>query len=283
MKRPAYLAGQWYPDTDLACQKAMDAHAAAACPQVGSWRGLVAPHAGWFYSGDAMGHGYRWLGEANPDADLVVLFGSHLGAYDNSTIFCDEAWETPVGALRTAIPLAHKLVNSLALTREPASPAHTDNAAEVHMPWIRRFFGGAELLMLGVAANETALSLGKLVAEVCLDAGRHAVFIGSTDLTHYGPSYGFEPRGVGESAAGWVRDVNDQGFLDCLVEGDASAALVHARENKSACCPGAAAAALCASRVGRSDTRQASLVDHYLSSDVMAGPSFVGYGAVVVQ
>ena len=280
--RRAYLANRWYPGAEHGCREAIDNHASEAQPRDGLWRALVAPHAGWAFSGDAMGRGYRWLSESNPDVDLVVVYGSHRGPDGPTTVFCDEGWETPLGLLETAEPVALEVRERLTLGREPAVPARPDNAAEVHMPFVKHFFSQAELLMVGVEASERALDIGKTVADICLELGRKPVFVGSTDLTHYGPNYGYSPQGSGAAAVDWVRRVNDRGFLDPLLGGEPKDALEHALAHGSACCPGAVLAAVgSASRVA-SDSSAPTLVDHYLSADVMPSDSFVGYASVVL-
>jgi len=105
--------------------------------------------------------------------------------------------------------------------------------------------------------------------------------VGSTDLTHYGPSYYFTDHGSGDDAARWVRDDNDQGFIDRVLAGDAKGLLAHAHEHHSACCPGAVAATLAALRaVGHAPAPR--LIDHYLSCDIQPHASFVGYASVAL-
>ena len=63
--------------------------------------------------------------------------------------------------------------------------------------------------------------------------------------------------------------------------GDLAGLVSHAREEGSACCPGAVAAALAyAQTVAPSHTPH--LVTHYLSCDVQPATSFVGYGSVLL-
>ena len=68
--------------------------------------------------------------------------------------------------------------------------------------------------------------------------------IGSTDLTHYGPNYGFVPRGLGASSVEWVKKENDKGFIEEALRMNAEGLLHHAVENNSACSPGAVASAV---------------------------------------
>jgi len=281
MLRPSFLKGQWYPGTEADCREAIEAHAATAKPTQGPYRGLIGPHAGWTYSGDAAGRAYAWLRAAEPDPDLVVVFGSHRGPNGPSTVFCDEGWDTPLGALRTAVTLATQVRIDLGLREEPVVPSHPDNAVELHLPFVRYFFPRAELLMCGVAASDEAIAIGKRVGELVLDAKRRAVFVGSTDLTHYGPNYGFEPAGQGEKAVRWVREKNDRELIDLVLAQDSAAVVRHGTEKQSACCPGAVAASLAAiAAYGGRATPQ--LIDHTLSYDVRPDASFVGYAGILL-
>ena len=135
--------------------------------------------------------------------------------------------------------------------------------------------------MLGVAAAPIATEIGAQVGAACLAAGRDAVFVGSTDLTHYGPNYGFVPKGTGEEAVRWVREEIDSGFIACVLAGDPAALLAHAVREQSACCPGAVAATL-AALCAYGHAPAPSLLTHYLSYDVRPSSSFVGYASIAL-
>lgn len=280
--RRAFLAGQWYPADPDDCRAAIRDHARDAEVCSGTFNGLIGPHAGWTYSGDCAGRGYRQLRESCPsDVDLVVVFGSHRGPSGPNTVFRDDAWATPLGALETATDLADEVARALSLQDEPVNPARPDNAVELHLPFIKAYFEDAQMLMLGVEASQSALSIGRTVGELIRDHDRSAVFIGSTDLTHYGPSYGWSPHGTGKDSVGWVRDTNDRGFIDALLRDDPGGAVDHALAEQSACCPGATVAAVEAVRAYAGAVTP-TLVDHYLSYDVRPSSSFVGYASLVI-
>lgn len=277
MNRKAYLAGRWYPDGGAECRAAIEAYEAPSIK--GDFAGIIAPHAGWTYSGACAAHTYAVLGKKRDDAELVVLFGSHRGPHGPNTVFRDHGWETPLGVLETDTELADAIAKELSIAEEPARPSRPDNAVEVHLPFVRHFFPRARFVMLGVAAAEIALDIGRRVGEMVRDRGGDAVFVGSTDLTHYGPNYDFSPAGGGERAVEWVRAQNDAGFVDAVLADDPKSALAHAVQNQSACCPGAAVAAMEAARAVRGKIAPA-LVEHYLSYDVRPDSSFVGYAGL---
>ena len=67
---------------------------------------------------------------------------------------------------------------------------------------------------------------------------------GSTDLTHYGPNYGFAPKGFGPEAVKWVKEVNDRKFIDQALKLDGPGMLKAAQQDQSACSAGGAVAAV---------------------------------------
>jgi 3-isopropylmalate dehydratase large subunit len=78
--------------------------------------------------------------------------------------------------------------------------------------------------MLGVEASGRALDIGRRTGE--LTAARKTVFVGSTDLTHYGPNYELEAAGEGADAIVWTR-ANDAGFLVRVLANDPGGAVEH--------------------------------------------------------
>ena len=119
----------------------------------------------------------------------------------------------------------------------------------------------------------------------CVSTGATIVAIGSTDLTHYGPRYGFTPMGVGSESLQWAHEVNDRQFIDLAVGLEPERLLANALENGNACGPGAAAAAVSAAK--RLGARKGVLLAHTNSNEVMlremgtASRDSVGYAAIV--
>lgn len=293
----AELAGRWYPADAEACLAALmrfcgplDAAPRDAEPA----RGLVAPHAGFVYSGAVAGAGYAAL--ARDDVSLVVLFAGHLGLRDPDMLWLVDAYQTPLGSIPSATRWGRRLAPALGLRAvgAQAGPAGADNAVELHLPFIRYTFGDTPLLVVGVAPTPRARVLGQALGTALRKGGERPVFIASTDLTHYGPAYGFTPRARGSAARDWVREVHDRRFIDAVLARDPAAVLSAGRAG-SACCPGAVAAtleALAAQEALAADEAPAGpesaaprLISHILSIDVVAAPPgadehFVGYASV---
>lgn len=259
----------WYPSTEAETAAALDGYLAG----VGRGRAsaCVAPHAGWYFSGRLAA---RALAALDPGADVVVVMGGHLGPRSAPLAAFEDAFETPCGDIAAAAGLRDAIAAELGC----AEDLDADNTVEVLLPMVRLLFPRAGLVWLRFPAAPSARTAGKTVAEAAAKAGVRAVAVGSTDLTHYGPNYGFSPAGSGKAAVQWVKGKNDARFLDALLAGDAEGALAKALAEGSACSPGAALGAFGFAEGAGAD--RAELLDHATSWDVRPDESFVGYASV---
>ena len=99
------------------------------------------------------------------------------------------------------------------------------------MPFIQTFFPGAKILPVITPPTEQAVELGQAVGEIInADDSKKIVCIGSTDLTHYGPHYGFTPMGTGPEALKWADEVNDREFIDLAISLEPERMLASAAE-----------------------------------------------------
>jgi AmmeMemoRadiSam system protein B len=128
---------------------------------------------------------------------------------------------------------------------------------------------------MGVPPAEESLSLAETVVDIARDRNIDIVVIGSTDLTHYGPNYGFTSKGAGPSAVNWVREQNDRRVIEAMVRMDPQAVIHEATHHDNACCSGAAAAAIAAGKA--LGAQQAEELVYATSYDKSPGDSFVGY------
>lgn len=273
-KRKRYLAGGWYPE-DAAEIRRLAARWTEQQRGLGA-RAVMAPHAGWFFSGELAARALWSLG----DCDTVAILGGHLGRGDPVLCVEDEGFDCTVRDAENDLALLRALKIELREVgiQEIATERDIDNSVEIIMPLAATRFPKAKLVWLRVPPDYKARELGSALMRAAAACGRKLCVVASTDLTHYGQNYGFMPHGVGEAAVAWVRDENDRGFIRAVMEMDADRALNHARDRFSACSPGAAAAAIAfALGVG---ARRALLLGHSLSYDVQPDRSFVGYAAI---
>lgn len=275
MRKRALPRG-WYPGTADECNKEIDVFLQGFTPPEGTWHGAVVPHAGWYFSGKAAAKAISTVA-ASGAVDRVVLYGGHLSGTSEPIVYTEEWWETPLSPQPMDARLAAQLVTGGKAVA--ASRMFSDNTVEILLPLIRRFFPDTPLLAVHAPSSMNAVSLAKAVSELLTAHGFTAAFIGSADLTHYGPNYGFAPKGVGKSAVRWVKEDNDHALVERALAMDAETLLSDARVKHNTCSAGPIAAVIAS--VAGLGVRQGTLLDYYTSYDVMPDASFVGYAAIV--
>jgi MEMO1 family protein len=238
--------------------------------------GGVVPHAGWFFSGKIAARVFHTL-KSNEKVDVVVLYGGHLGPNDFPKIVLEDACETPLGEVEIDRAFAEKLMKRVDAKRE--APSSGDNTIEVQLAMVKHFFPGTKMIAVRSPLSLAAVELGKEVADLAKGEGKSILAIGSTDLTHYGPNYGFMAKGLGPSSVEWVKKENDRRFIEQALRMNAEGLLRHGVENGSACSPGAVASAVTTCKALGAE--QGVLLDYYTSYDIMPDDSFVGYAGIV--
>jgi AmmeMemoRadiSam system protein B len=200
-----------------------------------------------------------------------------MGPDDPPRVVTEETCETPFGDIEVDHGFLKTLMNKVEVKKE--SPSTGDNTIEIQLAMIKYFFPDVKLVALRPPFSTRAMELGKEIAAIVREKGLSVVAIGSTDLTHYGPNYGFLSKGTGPASVEWVKNVNDRGFIDCAVKMDAEGLIAHALKNDSACSAGAAASAIATCQ--SLGSKRGVLLDYYTSYDIMADKSFVGYAGIV--
>ncbi|MDR2739723.1 MAG: AmmeMemoRadiSam system protein B [Treponema sp.] len=276
--RKICLPSGWYPQTADAVARFL-VKISGESPSEESALAAVAPHAGWCYSGVIAA---KALLSLKKDVDTVVVIGGHLPGDMRPLMAEEDAVETPLGEM----PMDKEFRISLGYSLDCLPDRYADNSVEVQLPMVRYFFPEAKLLWLRLPADTYSFEAGKEIARIAEKLGRRLVVLGSTDLTHYGENYGYSPRGRGEKALAWVRDINDAGFIATVKAGNPQAILDRAEEDRSACSAGAVLGVLgfVQSVTRESGVPAAELLAYGTSAGVNPGEgevpdSFVGYGA----
>lgn len=280
--RRAVFAGSWYPRQADACEKEIQQYLSQKIekelPENG-WTAGIVPHAGWIYSGHVACRVINLLKDTHP-ADVVVIFGMHLHSRSPSHIMASGAWETPFGVLPVAEDLAEHLTSRFDFRVETPHRFIDDNTVEVQLPFIKYLLNPKQFLALGVPPAPQSLEIGKAVGKWAMANDKRIRIIGSTDLTHYGPNYGFSPKGSGRKALEWVRDNNDRHVIDAILDMNPEQIIQEGLTRQNACCAGAVAAAVAAAK--QMGAGRAHEVAYASSYDRSPGDSFVGYVGVVM-
>jgi AmmeMemoRadiSam system protein B len=270
--RKRYLPPGWYPGAAEQIRGTIARMETSFPPETANGIAVVVPHAGWEFSGSLA---LEVLSRICRSMDTIVIIGGHLGPADGILCAYEDAYETPLGSIPADLELLAELRAKLPIRED----RYADNTVEVQLPFLRHLFPSAHALGMRASPSADAGRLGAAVAEAARKLGRRIAVAGSTDLTHYGTSYGFAPAGSGEAALKWMREINDRRFIESLLALDFDAALDRALHERSACSAGGALAALSFAR--ENGVRQGDLVRYMTSFDIRPADSFVGYAGII--
>ncbi len=279
--RRADFAGSWYPGSESGCRETIEEfiNSSRPCPgEGGEVVGGIVPHAGWVFSGRIACNVIKCLAH-DETPETLLIFGRHLHPGSSNFIMERGRWDTPLGDLEIDSEVAAKLTDEFSFSVETPSRYEPDNTIELQLPFIKYFFPDVRIVPMGLPPKERSLLIARRAAEICRDLNRMTLVIGSTDLTHYGHNYGFTPKGVGDEAVRWVKEVNDRKAVDLMVDMDGPGVIHEALRNYNACCSGAAASAIEAARV--IGAVRAETIIYSTSYDVRPDTSFVGYVGIV--
>ena len=279
--RKSVFAGSWYPADRPSCEAQIRQfldEGAAYTATIEKPVGGIVPHAGWFFSGSLACNVIQRLARG-PVPDVVVVFGMHLHAGSARYIMPEGEWETPFGPMTVDTALSSELTRKFSFQVESPTRFQQDNTIELQMPFIRYFFPESRVVAMGVPPAPETLLLARSMVETAAALGYTIVVIGSTDLTHYGPNYGFTGKGRGQKAVDWVRGENDRRVITAMTRMDPEAVIREGLTNDNACCSGAAAAAIAAGKALGAE--KAEELIYATSYDKSPGDSFVGYVGVL--
>jgi len=287
--RKPIVAGQFYPGQHYSCideiNECLDARTLSEALPEAVVAGIV-PHAGWTFSGSLAAMVFSAIKQQHEKVRTFVIFGAAHGYFGQSPALYDRgSWMTPLGEVAIDEELADAVL-SIGSAVSDVSAHRAEHSIEVQVPFMQYLFPGAKLLPILVPPRKQAVALGTSIGNVInKDENKKIVCIGSTDLTHYGPRYGFTPMGVSADALKWADSVNDKKFIDLALKLEPERLLADAAENCNACGAGAAAAAIAAAKQLGSES--GLLLAHASSNEVMlrkmgtTSADSVGYAAIV--
>ncbi|HQM55325.1 MAG TPA: AmmeMemoRadiSam system protein B [Anaerolineaceae bacterium] len=188
--RRSPIAGAWYSDNPHILRNEIKAYIDAATPPAlpGEVTGLIAPHAGYFYSGATAGHAYRCVkGRA---FDVCVVF-SPLHDYLPSQLLTSShlAYATPLGE----VPINQRLVeqcsaNIAKATGEILQPIANDreHSLEIQLPFLQVALSAPfSLVPIMVRSQDPALLTAAAAAIAPALKEQNALLVASTDLSHF--------------------------------------------------------------------------------------------------
>ncbi|HON81184.1 MAG TPA: AmmeMemoRadiSam system protein B [Methanoregulaceae archaeon] len=225
-------------------------------------RGIVAPHAGYPYSGEVAAWAYSAI-PASFAGTFILVGPSHRGF---GTCISRIAWETPLGI----VDIDPEIADALDIKIDEVSHLE-EHSLEVQVPFIKYRFPRTRIvpILMGDQGYKSASLLAERVLDALRRTNRDDVrLIASSDFSHYVP-------------AAQARE-NDRYAIAALDDLDIPAFYRRVAERGVSACGVGPIAVVCL--VCRAlGARRGQLLHYATSGDVTGDPTVVGYGAVAVM
>ncbi|MDD4956058.1 MAG: AmmeMemoRadiSam system protein B [Candidatus Omnitrophica bacterium] len=176
--------------------------------------GIVAPHAGYVYSGGIAGKVY---GAIRPARTYVVLGPNHTGR--GEAVACsDEDWETPLGTVEVDKDLIRALTKGRSGIKIDRKAHAQEHAVEVHLPFIKSISPEAKIVpitFMSVGIREVRMA-GEAIASAIKASGGKALIVASSDMTHYESRASASKKD--KEAIGRILELDAEGLLEVVEE-----------------------------------------------------------------
>lgn len=186
----AYICAddRWYPSDAAQLRFLLDSFFANVpdAPVPGELMGLVAPHAGYQYSGQTAAYSYNLVSRGDYER-VVVLGPSHFQDFGAQAMTRADLYATPLGD----VPVDNALVEKLnALVPINFVPLDREHSLEMQLPFLQKQLGKFTLLPLmmshpfyhfGLRVRNECETLSHALAPLM---GKDALLVASSDLSH---------------------------------------------------------------------------------------------------
>jgi len=226
---------------------------------------IVAPHAGYYYSGPIAAHAYKELADDGIFDTAVIVGPNHTGYGHPVSLWAGVGWNTPLGEVEINKELAQRLLGEVIKVDEIAH-IH-EHSIEVQLPWLQHLYKKVKIVPISMLAQdiETARTVGKAISQ----AGDNLIIIASSDFTHY------EPYSVAMEKDGSV--------IEAIVALDEKELYERCKNlNCTMCGYGPVASAIVAAKEMKA--KRATLLKYATSGDTSGDFSkVVGYSSIVIR
>jgi len=191
--RRASHAGSWYTNDAKKLDEELEGWL-RECDLVKSpdVRGVIAPHAGYSYSGRAAAYSFGNIDPAN--ISRVFLLGpSHHYYTSKCALSRSSVYSTPLGDLPVDLEVIEELWSTEKFEYMDRHVDEAEHSMEMHLPYLAKVFHGYPVkvvpILVGALSTENEAMYGKLLAKYVDDPKNF--FSVSSDFCHWGARFNY--------------------------------------------------------------------------------------------
>lgn len=187
MNREATVAGAFYPSNPTQLKGILKEFFSNVKKEKEKTNSIIAPHAGYIYSGKTAAYSYSALKEL----DCFILLGpNHTGFGKEVSVYPEGKWVTPLGEIEIDGRIGKKLIGKMERASFDEVAHLQEHSLEVQVPFIQFIFGEkAKIVPITLMTEDlsTVEELGKAIYEIEKEGKREIGVIASSDFNHFVP------------------------------------------------------------------------------------------------
>ncbi len=191
-RKPA-VANQFYPGDPMVLTRQITDFFKKAKkePIPGKIVALIAPHAGYMYSGQVAAYAFKLL-EGFSFETVVVICPSHVVSFKGASVYNGGAYETPLGVIAVDTSLAGKMADAkervfLSTKGHGFVGMRGEHAIEVELPFLQLVLGKFKLVPIVMGDQDWTTCEALAEALIKTLKGRSVLIVASSDLSHFHP------------------------------------------------------------------------------------------------
>lgn len=267
MERQPAVAGQFYARGAEQLRRELANLIPAVSEKKRTVQGIIAPHAGFMYSGAIAGAVYAAV-EIPPT--VLIIGPNHRGIGAGAALFPNGNWLTPLGSVPINSRLNNLLLEHVPYISSDFEAHELEHSLEVQVPFLQTLRPDASISALCLGHGEYAVvkALGEGIAAALRAYGEPVLIVASSDMTHYESA---ESAGIKDGMA-----------LQHVLELDPEGLLRVCRQERITMCGVVPAAVMLVAAILQGATH-AETVAYGTSGDITGDKrEVVGYAAVSV-
>nr|MBU1328950.1 AmmeMemoRadiSam system protein B [Candidatus Omnitrophota bacterium] len=188
IRKPA-VAGAFYPGNKEELTRKVDNFLANAEKSdiKGKILALIAPHAGYDYSGQIAAYSFKQL-EGTNFKKIIIISPSHYVGFDGMSIYNKGSFETPLGLVKIDEELANKIMQKNKRFIFYPEAHKKEHAIEVELPFLQRIYKDKDFKIVPITMGNPESEDIMILSDALYDAmDKDTLLIVSVDLSHYYP------------------------------------------------------------------------------------------------
>jgi MEMO1 family protein len=214
--RQPVAAGRFYPADNVTLTKDLSQlfETCKKSPENWNVRALIAPHAGYIYSGKIAAAAYSSISGNAEYKNIFIIASSHVMSFDGASVYNSGDYITPVGRALVNREIANKLIRENKVFNFPTNSHIQEHSIEVQLPFIQYYFHDKPLIVPIIIGTNNEKTVKKIAEALKPWFNSDNLFVISSDFSHY-PSYK-DANETDKSTFESIASMNPPTFLNTL-------------------------------------------------------------------